>query len=387
MKNFWQNIYMEKMKKDLYSSESKKEIPKTEPILVLAPMADVTDAAFRRIIAKYGKPDVFWTEFISADGLAVAPPEGQERLREALKFSDIEHPIVAQLFGSNPVNMSIAAKIVQDYGFDGVDINMGCPDRSVEKQKAGAAMIKDRQNAAAIIAAAKKGANKIPVSIKIRLGYNTDEMDDWLKFLLEQEPAVITIHARTRKEMSKVPAKWNRIADAIRIRDEFEAQRSNDVNESQNADVKNNNLSILNKAQKEITPPKTLIFGNGDIMSVKEANERHNETGCDGVMIGRGIFGKPWFFNHDEVWHNPDYNFGPDIKTRLKILIEHTKLFDEHIKYKNFAVMKKHFKAYVEGFDGAKELRMKLMETENASEVESEIMDYLKISDNKNFML
>lgn len=320
MNNFWQKL---------------KEKKENGPILVLAPMADVTDAAFRKIINKYGKPDVFWTEFVSADGLVLAPEEGKKHLLENLKFSRKEKPIVAQLFGSKPQNMEKAAALIQKLGFDGLDINMGCPDRSIEKQNAGAAMIKNPEVAREIILAAKRGAPKIPVSVKIRLGYNSDDLDNWLKFLLEANPAVVTIHARTRKEMSKVPAKWERIAGAVKIRNELKRE--------------------------------TLIFGNGDIYSVSEAEEKAKETGCDGIMIGRGIFGKPWFFSEKT----------PPLKRRLKILIEHIKAFDKLIKYKNFAVMKKHFKAYVEGFGGAKELRVNLMETNTAKEAIKVIKEFL----------
>ncbi len=321
MNNFWQKLKKKKGDK---------------PILVLAPMADVTDAAFRQVITKYGKPDVFWTEFVSADGLILAPEKGKKHLMEAFKYSRKEKPIVAQLFGSKPENMEKAAALVQKLGFDGLDLNMGCPDRSIEKQKSGAAMIKNPELAREIILSAMRGAPKIPVSVKIRLGYNQDEMEKWLSFILSTNPAVVTVHARTRKEMSKVPAKWSRIKDAVKVRDDLKSE--------------------------------TLIFGNGDVVSVEEAYKRKKETGCDGVMVGRGIFGKPWFFSKKN----------PDLKTRLKILIEHIEFFDKLIEYKNFAVMKKHFKAYVEGFDGAKDLRVKLMDVNSAKEAIKIIKDFIK---------
>jgi len=304
--------------------------------LTLAPMADVTDGAFREIIAKYGKPDVFWTEFVSADGLVLAPKKGQIRLLEVLKFSKKEKPIVAQLFGSNPANMEKAAALVEKLGFDGLDINMGCPDRSIEKQNSGAAMIKNPTLAKEIIAAAMRGAQKIPISVKIRLGYNQDILEEWLMQILAMNPAMVTVHARTRKEMSKVPARWDRIKDAVKIRDALKSP--------------------------------TLIFGNGDVISIKDAKQKAKQTGCDGVMIGRGIFGKPWFFSGKN----------PDLKKRLKILIEHIRLFDKLIQHKNFAVMRKHFKAYVEGFDGAKELRRELMETNSAGEAIGVLANFIK---------
>jgi nifR3 family TIM-barrel protein len=336
---FWQKLKNEKKKNG--------GAEKGEGIFVLAPMADVTDPAFRKIIAKYGKPDVIWTEFVSADGLCLAPEEGRLKLMKAFEFAPEEHPIVAQIFGSNSDHIEAAARLVQDLGFDGVDINMGCPDRSVEKQLAGASMVKKPKMAADVIRAAKRGADKIPVSVKIRLGYNTDEMEGWVENLLAEKPAVITVHARTRKEMSKVPAKWNRIADAVAVRDRVQA----DLPEGE----------------------RTLIFGNGDVMNLDEARARTMETGCDGVMIGRGIFGTPWLFNKE--------GFTPDLKQRLEILIEHTNLFAELCSYKNFATMKKHFKAYIEGFEGAKELRMELMETDSAGEVEEILMDFIRSLD------
>ena len=166
-------------------------------------MANVTDAAFRRIIAKYGKPDVIWTEFVSADGLL---SKGRDKLLIDLEYSEAERPIVAQLFSGNPEKMYEAAKLVKKLGFDGLDINMGCPDRSIEKSGAGAALIRNPNLARAVLRSAKEGAGGLPVSVKTRLGYNKDILDDWLPELLAEKPAAVTIHARTRKEMSKVPA-------------------------------------------------------------------------------------------------------------------------------------------------------------------------------------
>jgi tRNA-dihydrouridine synthase len=192
------------------------------PIYVLAPMADVTDCAFRKMINIYGKPDVTWTEFVSADGLIRATSEGKAKLVRDLKFdSKIERPIVAQLFSSHPEYMRQAAALVQELGFDGIDINMGCPDRSIEKQGCGAAMMKTPKIAQEIIKAAKEGAPNLPITVKTRIGYNKNELETWLPALLEAEPAVITIHARTRKEMSKVPARWEHVARAVEIRDVF----------------------------------------------------------------------------------------------------------------------------------------------------------------------
>ncbi len=319
-----------------------------KPIIVLAPMADVTDIAFRTIITKYGKPSVLWTEFVSADGLC--HPEGRKKLIRDLAFSEAERPIVAQLFSAHPEKMEEACRLVQALGFDGVDINMGCPDRTVEKQGAGAALIKNSKRAREIIRAAKAGAPNLPVSVKTRIGYNKNELEAWLPELLAENPAVITIHARTRKEMSDVPARWQHVREAVALRDRFKSD--------------------------------TLIFGNGDVLSVADAHVKAKEFGADGVMLGRAIFGNPFLFSS-----SPRSNFGSperfdldiSVRQKLEALIEHTNLFEKLMTgQKNFAVMKKHYKAYSNGFDGAKELRVKLMETHNASEVEKLVNEFLK---------
>lgn len=338
-----------------------------KPFFTLAPMANVTDAAFRRVIAKYGKPDVTWTEFVSADGLVLAHEIGKKKLLRDLVFSEAERPIVAQFFTSNPEHMKQAAMLAVELGFDGIDINMGCPDRSVEKQGGGAAMIKNPQQARAVLRAAMEGArlaakdgNIIPVSVKTRIGYNKNELETWLPELLAEEPALITLHARTRKEMSAVPARWEHVKRAVEIRNQF---------------------------KKEGKPGgDTLIAGNGDVKDIADAKNKIKETGADGVMLGRAIFGNPWLFAD----LNTDLTPGPSplqergsdassIKQKLTVLLEHTKLFDELLgDIKSFAIMKKHYKAYVSGFDGAAELRAKLMETHSVAEVETIVNDYLK---------
>jgi nifR3 family TIM-barrel protein len=298
------------------------------PIFVLAPMADVTDCAFRAIIAKYGKPDVFWTEFVSSDGLA---SRGREALMIDFKFGQNEHPIVAQIFGANIKNMETAARLCASLGFDGIDINMGCPDRSVLKQETGAAHIKNPNHAVKIIQAVKRGAPNLPVSVKTRLGFNQVEIEKWAPKLLSAGIAALTIHGRTRKELSLVPAHWEDIKKAVAIRD---------------------SLGV-----------KTLILGNGDVKSLEDAKRHVSEFGVDGVMLGRAIFGNPWLFdeNKKEIALNE----------RLEVMLEHTKLFVEMLgQYKNFAIMKKHYKAYVNGFPGAKELRIELMEAKTYEEIE-----------------
>lgn len=345
MKNLW-----EKLDTPALTRNNKRG----RPFFCLAPMADVTDAAFRKIIAKYGKPDVFWTEFVSADGLS---SPGREVLKNNLIFSKKEKPIVVQLFGSNPEKMRLASCYVAKLGFDGIDINMGCPDRSVEKQGAGAAMMKDMEKAKKIIQAVKDGIKdskkkSISVSVKTRIGYNKNQIEEWIPFLLSCDIDALTIHARTRKEMSLVPARFEHVKRVVQIRDKMKV--------------------------------KTKIIGNGDVKSIEEGERLAKETGCDGIMIGRAVFGNPWIFGGERpclkgARGKALRSQGISTKEKLKVLVEHTKLFEKLLgKHKNFAVMKKHYKAYVNGFDGAKELRVKLMETNSTKEVKDIINNFLK---------
>jgi len=314
-----------------------------KPLFVQAPMEDVTDAAFRRLIARYGKPAVMFSEFTSADGLVLAPEEGKEKLLKKLLYSEVERPIVAQLFTAVPERMEAAARLVADLGFDGIDINMGCPDRAVEKSGCGAALIKNPSLARELIRAAKKSG--LPVSVKTRIGYNTDELDAWLPQLLAEEPAAITIHARTRKEMSDVPARWDTVARAVEIR---------------------------NQCQGDALP-LTAIVGNGDVKDIADARAKAAETKCDGVMLGRAVFGNPWLFQCSQEHQNKEP------KERMQALSEHLALFAELLGDSvNYATMKKHFKAYISGWNGAKELRARLMETEHLTQAHALLRSVLE---------
>ena len=320
--------------------------------MVVAPMADVTDAAFRRMIAKYsaherkdgtiGGPDVMWTEFVAADGLMRATPEGKKKLLADLWFAEEERPIVAQLFSSNEEYMEKAAALAVELGFDGIDLNMGCPSNTIERQGCGAAMIKDPAKARAVIRAAKRGAGNLPVSVKTRLGYNKNEIETWVPEILSEEPAVLTVHARTRKEMSKVPAQWEKVKRVVEIRNELGSS--------------------------------ALIIGNGDVSSVADAHEKIAFSGADGAMLGRAIFGNPWLFHPEKDLSNVP------LEERLRVMIEHTKLFEELLHFKNFATMKKHYKAYVNGFEGAAQLRATLMEQNTAAEIEQVVHSFLQTS-------
>lgn len=309
------------------------------PFFTLAPMADVTDPAFRQMFARYGKPDVTWTEFVAADGLQ---SPGRERLLRDLVYTENERPIVAQVFGSKPENIEKTAALVRELGFDGIDLNMGCPDRNVEKQGAGSALMKNPSLAREIIAAAKQGAKMdeqdgISVSVKTRVGYNKIEIDTWIPNILEMKPAALTIHARTRKEMSLVPARWEHVAEVVDM-------------------AKGTGIPII---------------GNGDVCSLEDGMVRARSTGADGVMVGRGVFGNPWFFNRNQSIL--DITF----RERFRVMLEHTALFLKLSgDIKSFAVMKKHYKAYVNGFDHAKELRAALMEADDFVTIERLIIAF-----------
>jgi len=316
-----------------------------QPFYGLAPMEDVTDVAFRQMFARYGRykddgrmrgPDVIWTEFTSADGLVKG---GWQRLKHQLKYHKNERPIVAQLFSAHPGRMRQAAAICYELGFDGVEINMCCPSKTVVGNDCGAALIKTPELAQNLIRAAREGAGGLPVSVKTRTGFNEHQIEDWIPTLLETDIAALSLHARTRKQMSKVPADWSKVKRAREIRDQ------------------------MNK--------DTLIIGNGDVETLKEARKRAAETGVEGVMVGRGVFGNPWFFN-------PEINRDElPVKKRLSVMVEHAKTFDNLLPDQHFAIMRKHFKAYTKGLPHANDLRNELMQTESSNEVEAVVSDYL----------
>jgi len=337
--------------------------------MALAPMANVTDAAFRFMIAKYGRPDVMFTEFVSADGLC---SDGKEKLLVDFWYGENERPIVAQIFGANPENIFKAGQLIKDLKFDGLDINMGCPDRAVLKQGAGGALIKNPKLAQELIQAAKEGSG-LPVSVKTRIGVSKPMLEEWFGFLAKQELAAIIVHLRTVKELSLVPAHWELMLKIIEIfKPEHKPLRA--ISE------KSRNLTPRSLTSFEMdATERPLILANGDVATLEEAEKKCQETGADGVMIGRGIFGNPWMFNRDLPIEKVP------IAKRLEAMIEHTKLFEEKFVHlpiggKRFEVMKKHYKAYVNGFDGAKELRMKLMDCETAAEVGQLVNEFMKVT-------
>lgn len=354
-----------------YIEELKKKSKKGKVILALAPMADVTDQVFRKMIAKYSRPagpDIFWTEFVSADGLN---SPGRDALLHDLIFDKkSEYPILAQIFSSKKENVLNAISLTYKLGFTGVDINMGCPDKSIEKQLSGSAMIKHPELSREILSASKNLVNEInqnkkgkqqnyfSFSVKTRLGYGkVEEYKKWFPIILDNQPDIFTIHLRSRKELSLVPAHWELSKDIVQFIKDY---------------CTKNNLN---------TP---IILLNGDVKSVKEAKEKTKFSGADGVMVGRGVFGTPWFFDEKEYKKRLDQNIETkkgrnNIIFRLEIMKEHTKLFEKKLEnIKSFNIMKKHYKAYVNGFDGAKDLRIELMNAKDYKEVKKIADEFIK---------
>jgi nifR3 family TIM-barrel protein len=296
-----------------------------KPISASAPMAGVTDAAFRRLLAESGKPDVIWTEMISLAGIVA---RGEKAFENEMRFSEAERPVVFQFFGSTPQEFTLCGKIARTREADGIDINMGCPDKAVEKQGAGATIMKSPSLAKEIIAATMDNAEDLPVSVKTRLGYaSTDEMEDWFTAIAETKPAVISIHGRTRTERRKGRASWENIKKAGEI-------------------------------IKSISPT-TLVLGNGDIESKKEGDKLANEAGIDGYMVGRAIVGNAWLFSGEKVTK----------EKRLNGALRHLGLFKEILaENESFEMMKKHLSGYASGFVGAKKLRTKLMSAKSVEE-------------------
>lgn len=304
----------------------------TKPFLILAPMDDVTDTVFRQIVAQTARPDVYFTEFTNCDGLN---SKGRDALMNRLQYSQIERPIVAQIWGTNPKTFYQTAQLVQKLGFDGIDINMGCPVRTITRHGACGALIKNPNLAKQLIDATKKGAPNLPLSVKTRIGVDKITTKEWISFLLDQNLAALTIHGRTVKEQSKVPTHWDQIAKAVKLKDRLRP-----------------------------TSTHTLIIGNGDVQSYQEALEKAKKYKLDGIMIGRGIFHNPWVFKKGQAYQ-------PSTTEKLQLLLTHTQLFDQTWgKTKNFAILKKFFKIYASGFGGAGDLRTKLMQTNSLSEVQ-----------------
>lgn len=303
------------------------ELPK--PFFVLAPMDDVTDTVFRQIVAYCAKPDLFFTEFVNVDGLQ---SPGRAHLLHKLKLTDKEKPVIAQLWGLKPENFYKTTKDLIDMGYSGVDINMGCPTKTVIKNGACAALINNRGLAGEIIDAAKEAAgDTLPVSVKTRVGFTTVDMG-WIEFLLSKILNMLSIHGRTAKQLSKVPADWDLIGQAVKLRDSLS--------------------------------PSTLIAGNGDVLSRAQGEELAKKYDLDGVMVGRGIFHDPFLFAKNSPWQ------GWDKQQKLALFAKHIRLYLETYQdgERRFEALRKFCKVYINGFDGASELRAEFMDTHSPQE-------------------
>lgn len=289
-------------------------------------MDGVTDTVFRHVVDQAGAPDLLFTEFTNTDGYC--SPKGRHSTYSRLLFTPDEQPtLIAQIWGTKPENFAEMAKGLKEMGYAGIDINMGCPAKDVTKKGAGSALIQTPELAAEIIAATKTAG--LPVSVKTRIGYRTRITEEWISFLLRQDIVALTVHARTMKEMSKVPAHWEEVAKAVKLRDEI--------------------------------APQTLIIGNGDVADRAEGLRRIAETGADGIMIGRGVFANVFCFEHEPREHQPDELFA--------LLNQHLDLWEYTWKGEaNYHALKRFFKIYIKGFAGASELREQLMNTSTLSE-------------------
>lgn len=305
-----------------------------KPFFVLAPMDDVTDVVFRQLVQEMCPADVAMTEFVSTDGLQSA---GRESTMERLRIAEGgEKNLVVQIWGSDPELYFKTAQDVASMGFAGIDINMGCPEKGIVARGCCGGLIGHNDKAAAIIAAVKAGAPNLPVSVKTRIGLREIITEDWAGFLLTQDLAALTIHGRTVKEMSKVPAHWDEIAKVVKLRDQI--------------------------------APGTPIIGNGDIENRAHGLRLAAETGVDGLMIGRGIFHDPFVFAETPIEHDP--------AQMLAILLRHLDLYEQWGSKKSFQTLKKFFKIYVKAWPGAHELRAELMEATTPEQVREIIANY-----------
>lgn len=302
----------------------------SKPIGVLAPMDDVTDTVFRRVVASCAAPDVFYTEFANADGLQ---SPGRRAVMQKLRFHpENEQPLIAQIWGLQPENYKQAATELVEMGFAGIDINMGCPVKNVVKNGACSALIQNPELAVRLIAATKMGAGRaVPVSVKTRLGWSEPQIDTWLRLLLEQDIAVLTVHLRTVKEMSKVPAHFELAKDIVVLRNEV--------------------------------APQTKIILNGDIENRTHGEQICAEAGADGYMIGRGIFHDPYAFASKSLWPNMQP------AQKIQLLRMHIVLhLEEWQGRRNYEALKRFYKIYINGFEGAADLRAQLMDTHQHKE-------------------
>ncbi len=296
-----------------------------KPFFILAPMEAVTDIVFRHVIATAAKPDVFFTEFVNATSFC--SEKGRCSTKRRLLFVNDEQPIVAQIWGNKPENFAKMSVELAKMGFSGIDINMGCPDKAVVRTGSGSALIRTPEIAGELIKAAKTGG--LPVSVKTRLSdVAIDEWKTWIDYLLHQGIVNLTVHLRTRKEMSKVGAHYELIPEIKELRDKI--------------------------------APQTLLTINGDVRDKQHGRELAIKYGVDGIMIGRGIFTNPFAFEPKNTQHSR--------QELLDLLKLHLDLYDKYSTESEplkFDPLKRFFKTYIRDFPGASELRDKLMHTKN----------------------
>lgn len=305
-------------------------------------MDDVTDTVFRRIVGDCAAPDLYFTEFTNVEGLQSA---GRPKLLKKLRFTESEQPLIAQIWGKDPGNFYKTAREIADgtlakelglpdgVNFAGVDLNMGCPEKTAVKHGTCSALINDRPLAHDIIEATRKGlAGRLPLSVKTRLGFNAVDMT-WIEFLLGHGLDMLTVHGRTKKQMSDVPADWELIGQARELRDKL--------------------------------APETLIAGNGDVLSRKQGMELAEKYKLDGIMVGRGVFHDPFVFAETSPWEQYD------AEQRINLYRKHVELFAKtwRNRERNIKTLNRFCKVYINGFDGAKELRERLMAAESTDEL------------------
>lgn len=309
MKNFW------------------NDLPK--PFFALAPMEAVTDVVFRHVVASAARPDIFFTEFVNASSFC--SEKGINSTRGRLTFTGDEQPMVAQIWGNKPDEFASMSQALAGRGFAGIDINMGCPDKAVVRNCSGSALIRTPEIAAQLIAAAKTCG--LPISVKTRLGdTRIDQWNDWIAHILNQDIVNLTIHLRTRKEMSKVGAHYELIPEIIKLRNEI--------------------------------APQTLLTINGDILDRQHGIELVNKYGVDGVMIGRGVFSNPFAFELDKTEHTRD-----ELLQLLTLQLDLHDKYSRDLEPRKFDPLKRFFKIYIRNFPGASELREQLMHTKTTDEV------------------
>ena len=360
-----------------------RNIPK--PIIGLSPMDGVTDASFRHITAKYGGPDVTLTEFVNIQSALYSP----HTLLKDFTYSEIERPVVAQIYGKTPELFYKVAHIVCELGFDGLDINMGCPAKKVAASGCGAALIRTPDLAREIIRAARQGiqdwhdgqtlkdvgfdnemieqldgANDdrngrsvnperrlIPVSVKTRLGYDRIVVEDWLGTLLAEKPAAISLHGRTLEQGYKGEANWNAIARAVEV----------------------------------AAGSGTLILGNGDVRDLRDVYERVRQTRVDGVLIGRSAQGDPWMFRAKGAVKEALRGAGEvsldaapvDIEERFRVVVEHSEHFERLCGRSRFMAMRKHLTWYCRNFRGAAEMRARMTRANSAEDVRRCLAEFM----------